>query len=637
MANSELLAEVQKQVSAGTSRDDIQKVLLKKKWSLEEINGAFALVDISSMSSHKVPLTEFASAPTRNKSFTIPFVLWTLLVLALFAGVGGYVYWHESRLLAAGNAEFNQIMKNGFRTSAFAPIPVTDSGTYAINTKTPASNVPNPFAEKNVSPAPVTKTPAAVTVPVVPAAPSTSSIVSTQQPTTAALSEPTPPAPVSTPEPIPVTPIIIPTPVPTPTPTPTPVPVPVPTPTPEPAPTPTPSPSPISATATSTAGLLAALKTAKPGDTITLAAGNYGDATIQNAQFASNVTITSATPSSPAVFRSINIISCAHLAFTNLDFAFTPTASSFSYDSAIKASQSTNLLISNNTITGGLAINGVAQSATAFDSTNNVLGLATGVGVTTYHSSNVTVQNNTFSILDKGMELEDGNGITVEGNTIHDVRTSPIDGSDLNSLTIEGNTLSSSHPWAWNQPYGDHGDFMHIWVDTAMTAPSANITISNNILNQGTGVNILGINLQDNSGLGFQNVTLSGNVILDENNQGYRLENVSNGTVTNNTLLGLTGVPGTTSLPPAILLRCNSSNVQISGNILAGIDDRSVQTCGQSTGTANVSNTSNNNVVVQNTNASAVGYYTNSLVSKLGTMSSASAIYNAAMAYFSST
>lgn len=84
------------------------------------------------------------------------------------------------------------------------------------------------------------------------------------------------PTPSPTPTPTP-TPSPTPTPTPAPTPTPTPSPTPAPTPTPTPAPTPTPSPPPagnvITADPSNYLGKLAALR---PGDTLLLAAGNYG-------------------------------------------------------------------------------------------------------------------------------------------------------------------------------------------------------------------------------------------------------------------------------------------------------------------------------------------------------------------------
>ena len=58
-------------------------------------------------------------------------------------------------------------------------------------------------------------------------------------------------------------------------------------------------------TVSNAAQLSAALSSAHAGDTILLAGGNYGDFSISNLSFSSQVTIESADPTNPAVFRSL--------------------------------------------------------------------------------------------------------------------------------------------------------------------------------------------------------------------------------------------------------------------------------------------------------------------------------------------
>ena len=159
------------------------------------------------------------------------------------------------------------------------------------------------------------------------------------------------------------------------------------------------------------------------------------------------------------------------------------------------------------------------------------------------------------------------------------------------------------------------------------------VTITRNIINQGSGEAILGINLQDKTaaGIGYPNANISNNVILNADSQGMRLDNLKNSTVANNVLLQTGGKP------PSVLLRTGrqpyaqamgGNRNTLSGNYWNVLDDVSTNvTCG-SCGSPDPTNVLSNNKNVQMTNASAPNYYTSSLVSTVSNMSSASAIYS---------
>ena len=70
-------------------------------------------------------------------------------------------------------------------------------------------------------------------------------------------------------------------------------------------------------TVSSAAQLSTALQTATGGDVIRLAAGNYGDFSINSKAFASDVTITSADSGNPAVFHTLNITNSSNLNSTS--------------------------------------------------------------------------------------------------------------------------------------------------------------------------------------------------------------------------------------------------------------------------------------------------------------------------------
>ncbi|HZZ69129.1 MAG TPA: right-handed parallel beta-helix repeat-containing protein [Phenylobacterium sp.] len=359
-------------------------------------------------------------------------------------------------------------------------------------------------------------------------------------------------------------------------------------------------------TVNSAAGLTAALNTAHAGDTIELAAGNYGDVLIQRMNFAQGVTIESASSSAPATLHSLTVLNSSGLTFSGLDVNYTATTSTVSYSSAVRFNNSTNIVFQNSTVVGGNAITGVAQDAKALDSTNNVIGLPTGRGVTVEFSTGVTLNNDDLGHLFRGVVVTDSSNTTIENSNIHDTRTSSIVGSAVNGLVINNNQLSDSNPWHWGQT-GDHADFIHIWTDSSeQTTASNGIQITNNNITQGAGTAILGVYLQDLGGEGFTGVNISNNEILNGNANGIRVENTSNSQIENNTLLQTSG--GTTD-GPGISDYLGSHNLTISGNQATFVQDVAGTDAGHLT----------NNTIVQMVDPGGAGYYTPSEVASLET------------------
>jgi Ca2+-binding RTX toxin-like protein len=317
------------------------------------------------------------------------------------------------------------------------------------------------------------------------------------------------------------------------------------------------------------AQLSAALSSANAGDTILLAAGNYGDFSISNLSFTSHVTIESADAANPAIFRSLSISGSRGLTFENLDVHFTPTSTTVAWDNAVLVKNSSDLVFAHNEITGGDAVNGVAPTATSLNSTGNILGWPCGRAMTITGSSNIQVLDNDMSTFERGMVLSDVAGLTISGNDIHDTRKSPIGGGDVSNTVISGNYLHDVNPWEWGQTYGDHADFIHIWtVPTSQTGASDGLVITGNFISQGQGTAILGIYLDDNSnGLGFTHTEIDGNVIYNGNLQGIRIENTS-GAVDGNVLLQSSGE---LKVGPYILVR-DGSTASITHNVLSSTD-----------------------------------------------------------------
>jgi Ca2+-binding RTX toxin-like protein len=358
------------------------------------------------------------------------------------------------------------------------------------------------------------------------------------------------------------------------------------------------------------AALKAAITSAHDGDTIQLAAGNYGDVSIVAKNFNNGVTITSVDAGHPAILNTLFVSSSSGLNFVGINVEMTSTAATYNFSPIVKVGSSNNISFHGGVIQATPAVNGVAVTATVGDSSGNVLGLPTGEGIQLMKANNVTIDGVEITKVGHGIVMTDSNGVTIQNSNIHDIRTTAISGADLNQLTIRGNHLSDSHPWNWGS--GDHADFIHIWTDpTRQTTANHDIQITNNVIDQGAGTAILGIYLDDNANkLGYTNVNISNNLIMNGNRAGVVLENVVNSSVANNTLLQTSG--STTTDSPGITITSTSHDVNVLGNVTATV------TLGTHA-TANV----HDNTIVQQADVTISGFYNSALVNQVHTLANA--------------
>lgn len=316
-----------------------------------------------------------------------------------------------------------------------------------------------------------------------------------------------------------------------------------------------------------TGNFQAKLAALKPGDTMKLAAGDYGRLVLANLDFGAGATIQGGSFSGIALSRVSGL---------NIDGAtvnLKPTTTSDNNSQAIRIWSSDHVAITNSKVTGGLAINGVAQSAKSLDASGNVLGLPAGKGINVESSRNVLIENNDISLFHKGVTFSDVTNLTITGNDIHELRTTPISGAAVAGLVITANHSWDSRPWNFGGN-GDHGDRIHIWTDTTATT---GVVIADNLLEQGNGQAMLGIYLDDNGrGLGFPDAVITGNTLIDGQGQGILLENVS-GTVTGNTLIW-SGTGTAQNNTPRIQVTAKSHDIVFADNrgdvaMVAGVHD----------------------------------------------------------------
>jgi Ca2+-binding RTX toxin-like protein len=362
----------------------------------------------------------------------------------------------------------------------------------------------------------------------------------------------------------------------------------------------------------SAAELISALGRATSGETILLSAGDYGNVSLSNLHFASDVTIRSDSTAHAATFEAINISNSSNLSIENVNVDFAPNEDTVRWDSAVQISHSSGISFLDSKITGGPAVNGVSPDTTAghLDSTGNVLGMFTGNAFTVSDSSDVNLSSNSISQFSAGITVSNVNSLAVLDNDISNLRTTPIHGADVDNVILRGNYFHDFNPWHGDTGDGDHADFVHFWTDPSkQDSASQNISIKSNFFSQTNGDSILGIYLDDNNyGIGFNNVDISDNVILNGNMQGISLENVTGGTINNNTLLQSTG--GLRD-GPTVILTDGTKDISIHDNILS-----QPVTFTDTAGPASTT-TQGNNLVVQIHDPSAAGYVGNLFVNAL--------------------
>ena len=137
-------------------------------------------------------------------------------------------------------------------------------------------------------------------------------------------------------------------------------------------------------TVNSGTALISALRIARPGDTILLASGNYGNVALSGMNFAGQVTIRSANPNADAVFTTLRLTNVNNLVIDDIDVRRPLSTSTGLNTGALTINKSSNVSIVNSDIQGSLNNN-------AWDD---------GHGVVVTDSNRVSILNSNFRQLD---------------------------------------------------------------------------------------------------------------------------------------------------------------------------------------------------------------------------------------------
>lgn len=297
---------------------------------------------------------------------------------------------------------------------------------------------------------------------------------------------------------------------------------------------------------------LAEILAAPAGSTVDLEPGYYGDLNLSRP-------LTIRGPRE-VVFNSVTVrAGAAGSVLEGFTVALTPTDTTASFSSVIRLYQTADVILR------GLAIRSDRAPAT---STKSKPGELTSRGVTIDGCERVLVEGCDISQCVDGIVPLKGRDLVLTDNRIHHTRGSPVSGAGTMGLVITGNRLSDVTPVGWGDTAndGDHADMVHLW-NRGLTVPMGPVIIRGNVIDQGDGVAILGIFLQDNSLAGFTGVEIAANIIHLGNAQGIAV----GGLLAGCRIVGnvLTPTPGTLDKrAPVIVLRGATDGVVVAANVL---------------------------------------------------------------------
>lgn len=242
--------------------------------------------------------------------------------------------------------------------------------------------------------------------------------------------------------------------------------------------------------------LQTALGKAVGGDRIWLAAGDYGNVSITNRNYSSNVIIQALPGTAKAEFDTFKITSSKNISVVGVDIGRALNTGEPEYTVLGGIFKSSNIKFS------GVTIHGSYDDNPAND----------GLGLTIRESSNVNISNSRFEELFRGIAVITGTNITIQNNDIKSMRSDGVVVTATDGIYIDGNRFSDIKPQV-----PDHSDFIQFW-NTGQTRGQSNITIKNNVMLQNyysgqetTGVQ--GIFISDPLQYGYKNVLIQNNII----------------------------------------------------------------------------------------------------------------------------
>lgn len=238
----------------------------------------------------------------------------------------------------------------------------------------------------------------------------------------------------------------------------------------------------------SAAELMSALKTAKGGDVLLLAPGDYGRLTLRDLAFDGQVTIASLDRKDQAVLTGLQLIGCAGLTFRDLHL-------DYSEPWAVWNTQITN---SRNVELRDLHAHGSVNGYPG-DDQNAVL---------IRNSTDVKVIGCEFYEFAHAVSTMGGSDVEIRGNSFHDLRSDGVMCAGTSRVQVVGNAFTDFYP-----AEGDHPDAIQ-FLTRGTTEKARDIFVCGNLIVRGKGGIVQGVFITDQIGVGYERVTVNENVVV---------------------------------------------------------------------------------------------------------------------------
>ena len=281
------------------------------------------------------------------------------------------------------------------------------------------------------------------------------------------------------------------------------------------------------------AQLTAALKLATGGETILLAAGDYGHFVFKGNP-ASTVTIKSLDPNNDASFHSLKMVRTSNFTIQDVDVN-NPLDAIGGTSQAIQITASSNIKLIGVDVAGSM-------DGTAWND---------GYGIMITGGQHIAIVDSTFQQLKAAIVVSRTSDLIVSGNDIshsrEGVQVGQIDGG-----LFDGNYLHAMDP---NYAAGDHADDFQVHNGGGIGA-SNNLTFTNNVMiEEGGAGGVHGIYINSErfrEGIQHTNITIENNLYQGSALHGISVNYVDNLAIRNNTV---TTSGSADFLIPAILAR----------------------------------------------------------------------------------
>lgn len=266
------------------------------------------------------------------------------------------------------------------------------------------------------------------------------------------------------------------------------------------------------------AQLNAAARVAKPGDTILLAPGTYGDVALNNINRGGTITVKSADPDNDAVFRTLKLTNSHNILFDDIDISRPLDAGANTNTQTAQINKSSYITFSGLDMYGSLDGNAIND----------------GHGFTIAGGHHISIIDSTFQQLRTTVAVARSEDFLFAGNTVTNVQEG-VSISAMNRGIFEQNYMAD---WQANYAAGAHPDMFQVHSGGTAVA-SSNLIFRDNVLLPGDNP-VGGIFIRSEAiarGERHENILIENNFYEGAFRHGITVANADNAIVRNNTVL----------------------------------------------------------------------------------------------------